>query len=107
MALTQEDLDKLKTQHGEIWHVKGTNGSWEIVFKKPARKDYKMFRANSANPARKPEAQEILLRACIVYPPLSEFDALLEKFPAIPEAEAVSDSLSEALGIASEAAEKS
>lgn len=99
--LTPEELQKLKLEHGEVWHIKGKDDAWEIVFKKPTRGDYKMFRANNQNPARKPDAQEILLRACIVVPPASEFDALLTKFPAIPEAEAVSEALSEALGIES------
>lgn len=105
--LTQEDIDKLKAEHGEIWHIKGKGGAWEIVFKKPRRVDYKMFRANIANPARAPEAQEILLRAVILVPKREEFDALLDQYPAIPENTAVGEALIEALGFASEEVGKS
>jgi hypothetical protein len=105
--LTQEELAKLKADHADIWHIIGKNDAWEIVFKKPSRPQYKMFRANNQNPARKADAQEILLRECIVFPLRERFDELLNKYPAIPEAEAVSEALVEAMGLEGELAEKS
>lgn len=109
--LTQEELDKLRVDNGEIWHVRGKNSveyevPWEIVFRKPARKDYKFFRANASNPAKQPEAQEILLRSCILVPELKNFDALLDRFPGIPECEAVSEALKIAVGMSGDEAEK-
>jgi len=79
---------------------------WEIVFKKPARKDYKFFKALLAQPAKAHDAQEILLRSCIVVPKREGFDALLESFPGIPECPAVSEALTESLGMDGEEVEK-
>lgn len=129
--ISEEQLEKFRADHGEIWHVRGTpvirklkepaaelqpDGTtkmvsereeipWEIAFKKPARKDYKFFKAQTANPAKAHDAQETLLRSCILVPALAGFDALLERFPGIPECPAVNSALTEALGMDGEDAE--
>lgn len=91
MAITQEKLDELEVLHKRIAHVKGRPNAkgepeWEVVYRKPKRAEYKMFRRNASNEQAKSEAQEILARQLVVYPELSAFDALLEDYPGIPEA---------------------
>lgn len=124
-TLSQAELDELVVKHGEIWRlegkavnckVKASDGSdkivdemrvpWEIVIRKPERKDYKLFRSNAQRPEKRDMAQEILLRSCLVSPLLKDFDRLLDEYPGIPEAPSVSEALSEATGMASEESEK-
>jgi len=75
--LTAEELTALEDQHGRVERVVGKNGAWEVVYKAPSRVVYKRFRGLAHDPARKSDAQEMLA-----------FEALLDKFPAIPEASA-------------------
>lgn len=84
--LTEEQIEAFRTSHGRIAHVVGKAG-WEVVFRKPTRNEYKRFRAIANDPAQVANCQEVLARACIVYPEkATEFDALLDDFPGIPEA---------------------
>lgn len=98
--LTKDQLDELEKAHEVIRHVVGLDKKWEIVFKTPARKDFKQFRAQSQ---QTPDAQEILLKKCVVYPPADQFDALLDKFPGIAENEDVTRGLKELTGMVGEA----
>ena len=85
--LSQEQLQELEAQHGRIAHVRSrTEGEWEIVLKKPKRSDYKMYRTQSSNPRDLLDAQEILVRKMLVFPDADTFAAMLEEYPAIPEA---------------------
>lgn len=85
--LTQEQIQELEVQHGRIAHVRSrTEGEWEVVLKKPKRSDYKMFRSQSHNSSQAADAQEILVRKMVVYPDADAFMAMLEEYPAIPEA---------------------
>lgn len=85
--ISKEQLDELETLHGRIAHVRSLReGEWEVVLKKPRRADYKMFRSQSHNAAQASDATEILVRKLVVYPSADEFMALLEEYPAIPEA---------------------
>ncbi len=87
--------------------------AWEVVFRKPTRLEYKAFKRSTSRPEQQSDAQEVLARSCIVAVatgagPTIEiegqtsggvvtpaaaagavrkaFDALLEDYPAIPEA---------------------
>jgi hypothetical protein len=103
MPLSKDQLAELEEKHGRIAHVvgkavssfrepaKAPTPSWEVVYRRPRRAEYKLFRANANNPARKADALEILARQCVVHPPPEAFDALLDEYPAI--AEASSDAL--------------
>ena len=84
--LTPEDLKLLEETHGRIAHLKGGDGAWEIVLRKPNRKEYGAFRKMGHNDARKDTAQEDLVRCIVVYPSKQEADALIEDWPGIPEA---------------------
>lgn len=84
--ITQEKLEELEAKYVRIAHIIGKNQSWEVVFRKPTRQEYKMFRSNAGNDAKKADATEILCRSLVIYPTREQFDALLEDFPAICEA---------------------
>ena len=86
--LTAEELTALEEQHGRIERVSGKNGAWEVVYRAPKRTEYKRFRSLAHDPARKSDAQEMLALSCVVHPSPAAFEALLDKFPAIPEASA-------------------
>lgn len=73
---------------------------YEVVFRKPTRAEYKQYRARSHNDQLKPDAQEALCRQCVVHPSVEAFDALLEDYPAIPEA--ASEALMRLTGMAAE-----
>lgn len=91
MGVTKEQLDEFETKHKRIAHLKGKedpDGSvpWEIVIRKPSRAEYKQYRSMSHNQAQVADAQEILVRKIAVFPIGDALDALIEDWPAIPEA---------------------
>lgn len=98
--LSDEDIKKLEAEHKRVAHLRGKNGEWEVVFRKPSRAEYKRFRASSHNKDMAADAQETLARQCVVYPSREAFDALLEDWPAIPEA--ASNAFSRLMGLAVE-----
>lgn len=81
-------LVELEAKHGRIGVVTSKDGkSWRVVLRKPKRAEYKMFRANTNNPQRAPEAQETLFMQTCLYPEgRAALDVLLEEWPGIPEA---------------------
>ena len=97
---TADELQALETQHRRIAVVraqdditvtnpdgtKTTRPEWEVVLRRPDRKEYKQLRAQSHNPATLADAQEITVRKLIVYPVGTAVDVLLDDFPGIPEA---------------------
>lgn len=89
--VTKETLDELETKHKRIAHLKGKEDEegktpWEIVIRRPTRAEYKQYRSQSHNQASVADAQEILVRKIAVYPVGTDLDALLDEWPAIPEA---------------------
>ena len=96
--LTDEQLADLEAQHGRIARVRGQSNTWEVVFRKPSRAEYKQFRGRVNNPQLAADAQEQLARQCVVHPSKEAFDALLEDWPAIPEA--ASKAFSALMGLA-------
>lgn len=84
--LTDEDIKKLEADHKRIAHIRAKDSEWEVVFRKPTRAEYKRFRSSINDPQNAADAAEQLARCCIVYPTREAFDALLEEWPAIPEA---------------------
>ena len=84
--LTDEQVAEYETEHKRVARLRGQNGAWEVVLRKPTRAEYKQFRSRSHDPSKAPDAQELLVRQCCVYPSREAFDALLEDWPGIPEA---------------------
>ena len=110
MALTDKQLEEFRTKHGDIEHCKGKakkDGTipWEVVLKFPGRAAYKRFRTETNQVSQRADAQERLVRSSIVYPELTAFDALLERYPGICESKAVDQALNRLTGLASEEGE--
>lgn len=99
--LDKDTLAKLEVDHKRIAHVVGKDQSWEIVLRKPSRAEYKMFRSRLNDDRLKADAQEALVRQLVVYPSKDAFDALVEDWPAIPEA--ASEAVARLMGLQTEA----
>ena len=84
--LTEEEIQKLETDHKRIAHIIGKDRAWQIVIRKPNRGEYKRLRSMLHNPAMVSDAQETIIRQLVVHPAREAFDALLEDYPGIPEA---------------------
>jgi hypothetical protein len=111
--LTEDELKQLEATHGEIRHVVGKKDKktdthpWEVVLRKPKRPEYKNYRSLASNPKTAADAQETLVRMICVHPPkelTGAFDALLDSFPAIPEA--CGAAISDLVGIEADEAAK-
>lgn len=100
VELSQEKIAALEAEHKRIAVVKSADGGWIVVYKKPNRGQYKQFRSRINNEALAPDATEALARQLVVYPSPEAFDALLEEWPAIPEAS--SKALLRLMGMAAE-----
>lgn len=85
--LTKDELAKLQTDGVEMFHLVNLASNWELVIRRPARKDCKRWRALANDPARRSDATEQLLMSCVVYPDVRSgaFDKLLDRFPLLPE----------------------
>ncbi len=106
--LSVDDLSKLRETYPQgVVHLIGKDARWEAVFRAPTRGEYKMFRANAHNTARVADANEMLARQTVVHPPTREaFDALLDRFPAIPEAMANDEDFRALTGVSVEEGSK-
>ncbi len=84
----QKEIQEFEDKYKRIAHVKGKGEPppWEIVLRKPTRAEYKQFRSQNHNDAVKADSQEILIRKLAIYPTVEQLDALLDDYPAIPEA---------------------
>ena len=88
--LTPEILAALREKHKRIAHIKsartqadGKTPEWQFVIRSPKRSEYKQFRSQVHNEARKAEATEILVRQLVIHPSGDEFDVLMEDWPAL------------------------
>jgi hypothetical protein len=104
MSITEEQVAALEAQHGEIAVLRCPE--FAVVFRKPTRTEHKMFRANVNNPARASDAQEILSKAIVVYPPPAEYEKLLDKFPGVPDSPAFSKAIMRLVRMSVEESEK-
>jgi hypothetical protein len=100
-GFTQEQLDQLGEQHGDVGHLKSrTPGRWEIALRPPNRMEVRMFRSSINNPAKRPDAQEVLVTQCCVatyYDGVATMEQkearkvltkMLDRWPAICDSEA-------------------
>jgi hypothetical protein len=81
--MDQSLIDKLRAEHEDCKLIK-TNGL-EIVVKRPNRGEYKRFMKSVSSERDKADAIETLVLDCVVHPTRKEFDALLNKLPALCE----------------------
>jgi hypothetical protein len=106
--LTPEELQKLKDANPKgVIHMRGKGDRWECVFRTPKRSaEFKPYKARLHNPAQISDAIELLARQIVIHPSHEAFDAMLEDFPAIPEALANNEDFQALVGISTEATEK-
>jgi hypothetical protein len=102
--LTPEQLQKLRDDNPKgVIHLVGKNNRWECVFRTPKRStEFKPYKARCHNPAQVSDALEILARQIVVFPTHEAFDALLDDFPAIPEALSHDETFQELVGMSTE-----
>jgi hypothetical protein len=84
--LTQDQITEFEQKHGRIAHVIGKGGKWEVVLRPPNRGEFRKFKSDNQNPATSFVAQENLVRVTSVFPTGPDVEALLDKYPGIPEA---------------------
>jgi hypothetical protein len=84
--ITEEKIAELESTHKRVAVVTCAEGEWQVAFRKPSRAEYKRFRSSINDPQLSADATEQLARTLVVYPSREAFDALLEEWPAIPEA---------------------
>ena len=104
--ISKEELKTLELQYGDVLHVVGKGGKWELVLKPPPLDNYELFIANTQNPARKHQAQYGLIRSMVVYPTLEEFDRKRERWVGMCEAACADHRFNEFIGLEVEAAGK-
>lgn len=97
---TDEIIQKLKAEHGDDLYILEACGH-EVVVRAPSRPEWKRFRAAQADPAKRIDAQEQLLRGCCVAPGSGDLSALLEKRPGLAETFGIE--LTEIAGLAEKA----
>lgn len=81
---TAQQIEALKQDNGEIFLLTAETGDC-IVVKPPTKIQYKRFKDTATNEKKKAYATEDLVRDCLVFPSLEQFNALLEKRPALPD----------------------
>lgn len=83
--IDEDTLERLRDDHaGEDLYLLSSRDA-AIVVRKPTRPEYKRFRAQSADPAKRDIAMESLVKSVLVHPSAKEFDALLDRLPALCE----------------------
>ena len=81
--ISDEKVAELKAKHSDLTLLKA--GSFEIVVRPPTREEWKRFRKEASDDAKKSDSVEGILRACTVYPDASEVVSMLAKKPALAE----------------------
>jgi hypothetical protein len=82
MSLSEETIEKLKEEHGEVWVIE-VDGGQPIAFRCPTRQEFRKFKAMASDEKKKPDADDLLAREVVVYPSKADFDALLNRRPGV------------------------
>ena len=83
MRPSEDTIQRLKAEHGELYELEVRG--YAVLFRPPRRAEYRRFRALALDEQKRAEALERLTRDCVVWPTPEEFDALLERLPALGE----------------------
>lgn len=79
--ISDEKFAELESAHGEIVAVHTVLG--ECAFKRPSRADYKRYMSLLFNEKTRDQAQEVIVRACVIHPSKDEFNKMLDTAPGI------------------------
>ena len=76
-----------KATHPDLFVLRSTDNDVTVVCTRPTRALYRKFREEQDGPPSKSAHRfENLFTACLVVPPLKEFDAVLDVLPALGDA---------------------
>jgi hypothetical protein len=79
--IEEKVLEDLRAKHGDLYMVETEIGP--VVFRGANRVEYRQWKSARDDDAKKFAADEILSRACVVYPDAAAFEAMLDKLPAL------------------------
>lgn len=79
--ISDEKFAELEAQYGEIVCVGTTKG--DVVMRSPKRTEYDRYLSFLFDEKKRPKAQEVLVRACRVFPTTEELDKMIEAAPGI------------------------
>lgn len=102
--LSDDVLAELREKHKRVCHIRC--GSVDLVLRAPTRAEYRTCRAKSHSPSTAADAQEDLVRAIVVYPARTDFDALLDEYPGLCEHADVSKQIGIFTGLVSDDSRK-
>lgn len=88
--IPEKTLEELKAKHGDDVFVLTSPESEgdlqvQVAFKRPTRGIYRKYKAESVDEKKKTIAIENLAMACLIHPTPEEFDALLDRMPALAD----------------------
>jgi hypothetical protein len=102
MKIDAKVLEAAKAEHGADALRLVRSGDREYLLRRPSRGEYKRFRREASSDRTKDDSIETLVLDCVVHPPRAEFEALLDKLPAL--CEELADQVLELAGITGKAA---
>jgi hypothetical protein len=79
MPIEAAVLDELRAKYGTILRLK--TGTHEAIFRAIDRVRYKKFNRLIADPAKREDALDALVRDCLIYPDGPAFEAMLAEKP--------------------------
>lgn len=83
MKPNENEVSELKAKHGALHLLEHEEHA--VVVKMPSVGDAKRFRAATSDEAKKPQALEVLLRSCVVWPDAAGLEAMLSERPFLVE----------------------
>jgi hypothetical protein len=81
--IDEDTIRDLKAKHGELHML--TSGDAVVIVRKPTRKEYERFRANSSDPNKRDIAVASLVTTVLVHPDRAAFDKMLDAAPGLCE----------------------
>lgn len=84
--LTSEQIEEFRTKYKRIAHVVGTDNAWEVVLRKPTRAEFKRYKGLLHGEGKAAACEWMAIATCVHPASPEAFEALLEDYPAIPEA---------------------
>jgi len=82
MPIDENDLAKLRAEHGEISHLETKWGD-TVVFRVATPEEYTRWQVEAADAQTRPSANRTLVTACCVYPERARLEAILRAKPAL------------------------
>jgi hypothetical protein len=79
--ISDEKFEELELQYGEIAVVSTKLG--DVAFRSPKRAEYERYLSILFDEKKRHKAQEVLIRACRIYPSTEQLDQMIEKAPGI------------------------